>query len=358
MGKKRTHRDVMAKLREIVGDSDYELFKAKIEEFDLGLDDSSHYNRAIRRLCTSSHPKVILLLEEILPHRLVLNISLTETNKEGLSAFDYAEKFNQEALALLKKHHLSEYNGLINQGASKLAEQLPQYIPVQPNRFFQPTSTPSLTRKQKEFLDTTADKTASSLLEELPGLMDIFSLPPEEAERRVRQATSRLISQVVPEKKADSTSTASTLSLGALIPGLEEKMDNDLAFKPFVELCKEANYEEAIRFVISCKDQHKASQLLDYLFEFQNELSLDVNKMLNEKRQTPLHQAALASNWPVYYLLVGKGANSFQKDSEGMMAQEYRRQRQMHFMSATGENPLNTLLSGVEPIDAEKCIIS
>lgn len=102
--KKKIHKKILDQFLIIAAGYDMDFFSPLIDGFASGLDNPAKYNLTVRQLSCLSDPRATMMLQEILPYRLILNISITEKNNDDLCAFDYAKKHNLNSYNLLKNH--------------------------------------------------------------------------------------------------------------------------------------------------------------------------------------------------------------------------------------------------------------
>ena len=337
--KQAIHDTVMQALQPIINTYPKGSFEAFLPEFAQGVSDSTHYNRAIRRLCTSNHESVTRLLEVILPHRLALQIDVSETNNTGLSALDYAKANNPTA------HHM-----LLNAVQTNMMDITSSGMSTMLGVDAPPTTA---RRDQQTVFDNIFTEAGNFMTQLIQGgvIGNWADMNPEQRDAFSRQAAQNLVGSIQPQ-----INTAHSIAPQHSIPSAEAGETFEAAFKrlsggdealrPFLTHYEEGRYADALHWVAHQTTHPKAGQIMDALLQHKTELGIDINALTNSQGQSPLHVAAINSNWAVYYSMVSHGGNSHIPDSSGTSAGDYKR---ANFAAsvARGSHVLGDLLSSV-----------
>jgi hypothetical protein len=336
--KQAIHNQVMQAMQPIIDAYPKGTFEAFIPEFTKGVSDSTHYNRAIRRLCTSSHASATRLLGVILPHRLALQIDVSETNNTGLSAVDYAKTNNPKAHRMLLNAVQTDMMDITSSGVSTM---LGMPTPISGGRRDQHDAFSQMFGGAGNFLANLLQTTSQA---------QVANMTPTQRDAFSRQAAQNLVASIqpqidtargiVPQHNIPSAEAGETFEVA-----FERLSAGDEALQPFFVFCQEQKYSEALHWVAQ-STHPKAGQVMDALLQHKTELGIDINTMTNNLSQSPLHVAAITSNWAVYYSMVSHGGNSHLPDYSGKSAGDYKR---ANFAAsvASGGNIMGNLLSNV-----------
>jgi hypothetical protein len=336
--KQAIHNQVMQAMQPIINAYPKGTFEAFIPEFTQGVSDSKHYNRAIRRLCTSSHTSVTRLLGVILPHRLALQVDVSETNNTGLSALDYAKENNPAAHRMLLNTVQTNMMDITSSGISTM---LGVDAPSSTARSDQQDVFSQMFGGAGNFLTNLLQTTSQA---------QVANMTPEQRDAFSRQAAQNLVTSIQPQidtaRGIVSQHSIPSAEAGESFEAAFERLSaGDETLQPFFVYCQEQKYNEALHWV--ARSTHpKAGQVMDALLQHKTELGIDINAMTNNLTQSPLHVAAITSNWAVYYSMVSHGGNSHLPDYSGKSAGDYKR---ANFTAsvASGGNLMGNLLSSV-----------
>ncbi|MBI5448622.1 MAG: hypothetical protein HY939_07885 [Gammaproteobacteria bacterium] len=345
------HQELMGKIRNVI-DNEEATFEIFTTEFEKGINHPSHYNRAIRRLCTFANPKVAPLLEAICPYTLRLQISVTETNKDGVSAVEYARRHNPAAHAILRNAISIDSDAI----QKSVGPMLPGVYDAVVSRLF-PTSSPNeqtdappreaASSSEDDALRPDQTAALENVFSQLaPALLRVLSTAPRAAATPAEQYASRqkIASDLLASLQPSITQAQQVLPqhhIPSSLPGesfketFQRLSNHDESLQPLLAFYEQGQHEDALRWACTCK--HPA--IVPILDRYLKEKTLDINTMLDKHNRTPLHDAALAKNLPVYYCLGSHGAISDFTDDTGNSAADYRRSAMMSSVIA-GESAL------------------
>ncbi len=336
-------------------------FDPFIHEFAKGVDDSAHYNRALRRLCTlgNDEKKVIPLIKAIFKQRLYLKISPDEKNKEGFSAIDYAKEKNFPVYELMMTSIKADMESIVAPQVSEMASTLASKIdPSNAAKIknantgssmnMSANSTPPMTAEQQAILQSTTAKTMQMLMGMLTNPVDIHSMTPQQRHTYTQGLTAGLLKNLAPDiQRAKAAFPQQNTDIArddeTLSAALTRLSGDDILAEPFCEYCVRGEYENALRYAATCT----SSKMGPLVHAVLTKTDVKVDEMKDAMDRTPLHDAAIASNWGVYFTLCSKG-NSALEDKLGISAQDYRRKNQINQIR-NGSNLVGELLNSALP---------